>query len=242
MIPRWFLQVTEQACTFSLILAHSSTNILWNFETLSIRVLLAGFRPWSVAYQAYLNQHQREAPSPNHGAHRSLPCRMGMQLHGCHGRASSWSCWVMPQLANPAFCCVFCTTSSLKKSHLVMKTQIWNWWFCSMPPTQTFYISISFSMHMFFIYHKDHLSCKFSVFQCLFVCGFQETTVGAAFNTKTIESRGRQVGHGLIPLRVEGNLCNSWNLHCATWFRMSFCIFASLLWKYWVKNWPFVGL
>jgi len=56
----------------------------------------------------------------------------------------------------------------------------------------------NFSMYMFFFtYHKDHLSCKFSVFHCLFVCGFQETTVGAAFNTKTIESRGRQVGHGV---------------------------------------------
>lgn len=99
--PSWYDFFTSQSkhVTFSLILAHSSTNILWNFETpFDSCFSIAGFRPWSVAYQAYLNQHQREAPSPH------LPALIAAASHVVRG----CSCTDAPEglQAGPAGWCL----------------------------------------------------------------------------------------------------------------------------------------
>ena len=165
MIARWFVHVTEQACTFPLLfLAHSSTNIkLWNLS-----MCREGFHPSCCIpsiLEPTLLQNQREAPSPNPSSltrHVVWGCSCTNATEGLQAGAAGWCLsWQIEHFV------AFFAQQILGRN----RSLSWNMIpviFAQCPLPKHFTSSIYFSMYMFFTYHRNmsNVSSRCFAFLC----------------------------------------------------------------------------
>ena len=185
--PSWYDFFTSQSkhVTFSLILAHSSTNILWNFETPFDSCFVSRLSSLKCCIPSIpINQHQREAPSPH------LPALIAA-LAMSYGDAAA-------RMPRKGFKLVLLGDASVGKSSILlrflhnkfseeiaachekpnMKLVIF---FLNAPYPNILHFNGFQYVHVFFTYHKDHLSCKFSVFSLPFCVRFSGNHGGCCF-------------------------------------------------------------